>query len=63
MNRFVRAVSHVLQYLKNRFNERSTWLAIGVGITGAAALPDPWSYAFASVGVIGAIVPSRGGAE
>ena len=47
-----------LSYIKARLAERTTWLAIGAGVTGAAALASPWSYAFVAVGFIGAIVPS-----
>lgn len=49
-----------ISYLKARFNERSTWAAIGVGVTGAAALAAPWSYVFAAVAVAGALVPTGG---
>ncbi len=52
----------ILEYIKARLGERSTWAAIGVGVTGAAALSVPWSYAFVAVAVIGAIVPSPGNA-
>ena len=45
-------------YLGARLEERSTWAAIGVGVTGAAALESPWSYAFIAVAVIGSLVPS-----
>lgn len=50
----------VLSYLKARLGERSTWGAIGMGVTGAAALAAPWSYAFMAAGVIGALVPTGG---
>jgi hypothetical protein len=50
----------ILEYLKARLDERSTWAAIGVGVTGAAALSSPWSIIVAAVGVIGALVPSPG---
>jgi fumarate reductase subunit D len=46
-----------LQYIKRRLNERSTWLLIGAGIAGAAALVWPWSLVAAVVAVIGALVP------
>jgi len=52
----------VLSYIKARLGERSTWAAIGIGITGAAAIAAPWSYAFIAVAVIGSIVPSPGNA-
>lgn len=50
----------ILEYIKARLGERSTWASIGVGVTGAAALSAPWSYAFVAVAVIGAIVPTGG---
>jgi len=50
----------ILSYIKARLGERSTWLSIGVGITGAAALSAPWSYAFVAVAVVGSIVPTSG---
>lgn len=50
----------VLEYLKARLGERSTWASIGVGVTAAAALTAPWSYAFIAVAVIGALVPTSG---
>lgn len=52
----------LLSYIKARLAERSTWAAIGIGVTGAAALSAPWSYAFIAVAVIGAVVPSPGNA-
>ena len=48
----------LLRYLKARLCERSTWAAIGLGVSGAAALETPWSYVFVAVGVIGALVPT-----
>lgn len=52
-----------LGYIKARLSERSTWLGIGVAITGASTLEAPWSYAFVAVGVIGCLVPTTGAAE
>ena len=50
----------LISYLKARLNERSTFAAIGAGVTGAAALSPPWSYAFIGVAVLGALVPTGG---
>lgn len=47
----------ILSYLKARLNERSTWLLIGSGVAGAAALPAPWSYVAVAVAAIAALVP------
>ena len=49
-----------IEYIKARLGEKSTWASIMVGVTGAAALAAPWSYAFIAVAVIGAVVPSPG---
>lgn len=49
----------VLSYLKARLGERSTWLLIGAGIAGAAALVWPWSLVAAIVAVIAALVPDK----
>lgn len=46
-----------MKYIKCRLKEKSTWVAIGVGITAASALPAPWSYVFLAVSVIGVLVP------
>lgn len=54
---------HLVVYMKARLNERSTWAAISAGVIGASALPPPWSYAAALVGVLGAVVPTSGKAD
>jgi hypothetical protein len=48
----------LLSYVKARLEEKSTWAAIGIGVTGAAALVIPWNYVFIAVAVIGALVPT-----
>ena len=53
----------MLVYLKQRLEERSTWAAIGVGITAAATLAWPWNAALLAVAMIGALVPSPGRGE
>ena len=50
----------VLEYMKARLAERSTWAAIGVGITSAAAVAAPYSYVLIAVSVIGTLVPTPG---
>ena len=47
----------VLSYLKRRLGERSTWVAIGLGIPAAAVLSLPWSAMALIVAVIGTLVP------
>jgi hypothetical protein len=46
-----------LRYIKSRLGERSTWLLITAGVTGAAALEWPWSAVFCVASLIGALVP------
>ena len=45
------------RYLKARLSERSTWMLIAAGVTGAAALVWPWSAIFCAVSVIAALIP------
>lgn len=56
----VQALKLVAAYLKRRLAERSTWAAIGTGVTGAGMLMSPWSYVFVVCGIIGALVPTSG---
>jgi len=51
---------NIVGFIKARLNERSTWAAIGTGVTGAAALAAPWSYVFVAIAVIGTLVPTTG---
>jgi hypothetical protein len=48
----------ILSYLKARLGERSTWAALGAGVTGAAALAAPWAYVFVALAAVGVLVPS-----
>lgn len=50
----------MIKYIRDRLNERSTWMLISGGIVTAAALDVPWSYAAALVGVVAALVPDGG---
>ena len=45
-------------YLKARLQDKGTWAAIGVGVTGASTMPSPASYIFMAVAVIGTLVPT-----
>jgi hypothetical protein len=47
----------VIGFLKTRLGERSTWIAAVAAIGAASAMPEPWSYAAAVLGVLGALVP------
>lgn len=47
----------VIRYIKDRLNERSTWMLFGASVATASALPHPWSIASVAVGVVGAMIP------
>lgn len=47
----------MIEYLKRRITERSTWLLITGTIAAASALAWPWSAFTVVVGVISALVP------
>ena len=61
MSKILTAIEKTVGYIKARLNEKSTWASIGVGVTGAAALANPWDYVFVAIAVIGTLVPSTGG--
>jgi len=48
----------ILEYIKARLAEGSTWAAITVAISGGAMLPAPYSWLAIAAGVIGALVPT-----
>ena len=48
----------MIEYLRNRLLEKTTWGSIGAAIVGAAALPVPFSYVMIGVGIVGTLVPS-----
>ena len=50
----------MIDYLKQRLEERSTWAAIGVAVTAGAALASPYSWIVIGAGVVGCLVPSPG---
>lgn len=56
-------MAKVLEYLKARAGEASTWTAIAAAIAGGAALPSPYSWLAIGAGVIGALVPTSGRAK
>ena len=55
---WLKGIGRLARFIKARMGEKSTWAALGMGVTGAAALVSPWSYAFIACGVIGALVPT-----
>lgn len=52
------ALRKVWAYLRDRLDERSTWLLFGAAVSAAAALEWPWSLIFCVIGIIGALVPN-----
>jgi len=46
-----------IRYIKARFNERSTWLAVSTGAVAGAALEQPWSYVAAVAAFMAAMLP------
>lgn len=44
-------------YILSRLEERSFWIGVGLAVSAAALLPDPWSYVSFGVGVVGSLVP------
>jgi len=47
-----------ISYIKKRLAEKGTYVSIGAGVTGAAALSSPWSYVFLAVGILGVLAPT-----
>lgn len=47
----------MIEHIKARINERSTWLLISGAVTAASALASPWSYATLVIGVVSALIP------
>lgn len=50
----------IFSYIKARLEERTTWAAVTLAITGGAALPSPYSWLAIAAGVIGALTPTSG---
>ncbi len=48
----------IIDYLKARLLERTTWAGITAAIVGGAAVATPYSYMLIVAGVIGALTPS-----
>ncbi len=53
----------MIRYLKQRLEERTTWAAIGIGVTAAAAISWPWNVLLALTAVIGVLTPSPGASD
>jgi hypothetical protein len=47
----------MIGFLRERFNERSTWLLIGAGVAAASELREPWSIVSVVVATIAALIP------
>lgn len=50
----------MIQYLKNRLEERSTWIGLGGVVTGAAALSSPYSWIVIGLGAVAMLCPTKG---
>jgi hypothetical protein len=48
----------LINYLKQRLEEKGTWAGISTAIASAALLTAPYSYAFIAAGVIMALAPT-----
>lgn len=48
---------NIIRAIRNRLNERSTWLALSAGAIAGASLEPPWSYIAALAGFMAALVP------
>lgn len=49
-------MKNLKRYLCERLNERSFWVGVGIAVSAAAVLPEPWNYISFTVGVIGSLV-------
>lgn len=47
----------MINFIRSRFNERSTWLLIGAGVAAASELREPWSVVSVVVAVVAALIP------
>lgn len=52
------ALRKTIGYIKARLTEKSTWMGIGIAITGGAALSVPYSWLFIATGVLAALFPT-----
>jgi len=55
------ALFKVLEYIKARLGEKSTYAGILTAIAGASALTPPWSYASMFVGTVMVLIPTKHG--
>lgn len=53
----------MIEELKKRLREPTTWAGISAAISGASLAPYPWSVALVIVGVIGVLYPQPGKME
>lgn len=47
----------VIQYIKRRLNERSTYIALSAAALAGSALSPPWSYVGAVAAFMAALLP------
>lgn len=53
-------MTRLTDYLGRRFREKTSYAAISLAVTGAAALPSPYSWIVIGLGVFGVLAPSPG---
>lgn len=53
----------MIEELKKRLREPTTWMGISAAISGASLVAYPWSVALVIVGILGVLVPEPGPAE
>ena len=48
----------IVEYIKARLNEKTTWAGVVAAVTAGAALEIPYSWLVIAAGVIAVVVPS-----
>lgn len=48
----------MLDYVRNRLNEKSTWAGVVAAITAGATLSPPYSWLVIAAGVVAVLVPT-----
>lgn len=48
----------MIQYIRNRLNEASTYAGIVTAIAFGSTLEHPWDYVAIAIGVLGVVVPT-----
>lgn len=53
----------MIQYIRKRMNEASTYAGIVTAIAFGSTLEHPWDYVAIAIGVLGVVVPTSKPAE